>query len=200
CSRTPPPRSSPASCSTPRSREPGSGCESSAARMPCARPSSGRHCAPPVSAAPDSTGHARLDLARWIPVGRELDADVRALISANEANWDERTPIHVASRFYGVDGSRAPEQWFADFEWTDLGELTGRDVVHLQCHLGTETVVLARRGARVTGLDISEASVREARRLAREARSEEHTSELQSREKLVCRLLREKKKEMTSGR
>lgn len=102
-------------------------------------------------------------------MGRELDADVRALISANEANWDERTPIHVASRFYGVDGSRDPEQWFADFEWTDLGELTGRDVVHLQCHLGTETVVLARRGARVTGLDISEASVREARRLAREA-------------------------------
>lgn len=42
-------------------------------------------------------------------MGRELDADVRALISANEANWDERTPIHVASRFYGVDGSRDPE-------------------------------------------------------------------------------------------
>src|SRR5690606_39889980 len=36
-------------------------------------------------------------------------------------------------------------------------------------------------------------------RLAAAARSEEHTSELQSREKLVCRLLLEKKRLFTSG-
>lgn len=78
------------------------------------------------------------------------------MVLANQANWDARTPIHVASEFYGLDGSRTAEDWFAPFEWTDLGELTGRDVLHLQCHLGTETAAFAERGAaRTVGLDFS---------------------------------------------
>jgi SAM-dependent methyltransferase len=110
-----------------------------------------------------------MDLARWGAVMRELDEDARRMIRVNEANWDQRTPIHVASRFYGLDGSRDPEDWFADFEWADLGDLAGRDLVHLQCHLGTETIVLAKRGARATGLDFSSESVREARQFAQAA-------------------------------
>lgn len=85
----------------------------------------------------------------------------------NEANWDARTPIHVESRFYGLDGSRPPAGWFAPFEWDDLGEIRGHDLVHLQCHLGTETIEFARRGARTTGLDFSGESIRYARQIAR---------------------------------
>ncbi|MFC9233057.1 class I SAM-dependent methyltransferase [Streptomyces decoyicus] len=92
------------------------------------------------------------------------------MVRANQANWDARTPVHVASEFYGLDGSRTSEHWFAPFEWTDLGDLTGRDVLHLQCHLGTETAAFAERGAAHTvGLDFSAAAVAEARRLAAEA-------------------------------
>lgn len=92
------------------------------------------------------------------------------MVRANQANWDARTPVHVASEFYGLDGSRTAEHWFAPFEWTDLGDLTGRDVLHLQCHLGTETAAFAERGAAHTvGLDFSAAAVAEARRLAEEA-------------------------------
>ncbi|TDV45450.1 methyltransferase family protein [Actinophytocola oryzae] len=87
-------------------------------------------------------------------------------MSANEANWDQRTPVHLASSFYGVDGSREPESWFAGYEWEDLGELRGTDLAHLQCHLGVETVALARRGARVVGLDFSTESVLGARDVA----------------------------------
>jgi SAM-dependent methyltransferase len=94
-----------------------------------------------------------------------FDAGTRQIMAAIEANWDERTPIHVASRFYDV-GGKDPESWFAAYEWTDLGDLTGRDVLHLQCHLGTETAAFARRGARTVGLDLSGASVAVARRLA----------------------------------
>ncbi|UQA97667.1 class I SAM-dependent methyltransferase [Streptomyces halobius] len=91
------------------------------------------------------------------------------MVRANEANWDARTPVHVASEFYGLDGSRSAEDWFAPFEWADLGDLTGREVLHLQCHLGTETAAFAERGAAHTvGLDISAAAVAEARRLADE--------------------------------
>ncbi|OJF13192.1 class I SAM-dependent methyltransferase [Couchioplanes caeruleus] len=95
-----------------------------------------------------------------------FDEATRARMASIEANWDERTPIHVASRFYDVAG-RDPQDWFAAYEWADLGDLSGLDVLHLQCHLGTETVAFARRGARsVTGLDLSGAAVAEARRIA----------------------------------
>jgi SAM-dependent methyltransferase len=95
-----------------------------------------------------------------------LDRKAEEQMLVNAANWDTRTPIHVASRFYGLDGSRPAAGWFAPFEWTDLGELRDRDLVHLQCHLGTETVEFARRGANATGLDFSGRSVRAARELA----------------------------------
>ncbi|MCB5905974.1 class I SAM-dependent methyltransferase [Streptomyces sp. SF28] len=94
---------------------------------------------------------------------------VEEMVRANQANWDARTPVHVASAFYGLDGSRTADDWFAPFEWDDLGGLGGRDVLHLQCHLGTETAAFADRGAAHTvGLDFSAAAVAEARRLARE--------------------------------
>ncbi|MDN0199167.1 class I SAM-dependent methyltransferase [Streptomyces sp. S.PNR 29] len=91
------------------------------------------------------------------------------LMRANQANWDARTPVHVGSRFYGLDQGLDPDRWFAAFEWEDLGELTGRDVLHLQCHLGTETIAFARRGARAVGLDFSAASVTAATGIAAKA-------------------------------
>lgn len=95
-----------------------------------------------------------------------FDDTTRHRFAAIERNWDERTPIHVASGFYSV-ASKDPASWFAPYEWEDLGDLTGRDVVHLQCHLGTETAAFAERGARtVTGLDFSAAAVEQARRIA----------------------------------
>ncbi|WP_051385710.1 class I SAM-dependent methyltransferase [Actinokineospora inagensis] len=97
--------------------------------------------------------------------GRGFDTDTAARIRANEANWDARTPIHAASAFYDLPG-RDPRAWFADFEWDDLGDLSGKDLVHLQCHLGSETIAFPPLGARVVGLDISGESVRAARALA----------------------------------
>ncbi len=89
------------------------------------------------------------------------------MLRANRENWDARTPVHVASDFYGLDGSRTADHWFAPFEWDDLGPLAGRDVLHLQCHLGTETRAFAERGAAHTvGLDFSGAALDQARLLA----------------------------------
>jgi SAM-dependent methyltransferase len=47
-----------------------------------------------------------------------------------------------------------------------LGQLDGLDAVHLQCHIGTDTISLARLGASMTGLDFSPAAVEQARQLA----------------------------------
>ncbi len=91
------------------------------------------------------------------------------MMQANQANWDARTPVHLASRFYGVDEEPDPSRWFAPWEWDDLGELAGRDVLHLQCHLGTDTMAFAQRGARTVGLDFSAASVEAATGIAARA-------------------------------
>ncbi|NIK57955.1 class I SAM-dependent methyltransferase [Kribbella shirazensis] len=94
-----------------------------------------------------------------------LDAQTQQMVAANEADWNARAPLHAASDFY----DRPAEFWFADYEWADLGPLEGRDVLHLQCHLGTETIEFARRGARASGLDLSEKSLEAAREIAGEA-------------------------------
>jgi SAM-dependent methyltransferase len=50
-----------------------------------------------------------------------------------------------------------------------VGEVAGLDVLHLQCHIGFDSISLARRGARVTGVDFSPASLAKGRDLAARA-------------------------------
>ena len=83
----------------------------------------------------------------------------------NKANWDDRVPAHVASPGYPVrrlvDDPTALSHTVT-FDLPRLGEIRGRRGVHLQCHIGTDTLSLARLGARMTGLDFSEAAVQAA--------------------------------------
>lgn len=97
-----------------------------------------------------------------------MDRSWEAYFEANRAMWDERVPIHVASRFYDVDGFRAGANTLRDFEREALGDVTGRSLVHLQCHFGLDTLSWARLGANVTGLDFSNPAIEAARSLAAE--------------------------------
>lgn len=89
-------------------------------------------------------------------------------LAINRANWDSRAPIHA--RNYGIEALLADPQALSDvvrFDLPRLGRLDGLDVVHLQCHIGTDTLSLARLGAAsVTGVDLSPVSLAEARSLA----------------------------------
>jgi SAM-dependent methyltransferase len=87
----------------------------------------------------------------------------------NRANWDERVPAHVASSFYCVPRFLAEPDYLSDvvqFDRPLLGDIAGLRGVHLQCHIGTDTVSLARLGASMTGLDFSGPAVEAATRLA----------------------------------
>ena len=92
-------------------------------------------------------------------------------LDINRANWDSRAPIHVGS--YGIDALLADRDALSDvvrFDLPRLGRLDGLDVVHLQCHIGTDTLSLARLGAAsVTGVDLSPVSLGHARTLAERA-------------------------------
>lgn len=85
---------------------------------------------------------------------------------ANRVRWDESVPYHVRSEFYDLDGFRAGRDDIRPFELDEVGPVDGLDLLHLQCHIGTDTLSWARRGARVVGLDFSEPAVEAARRLA----------------------------------
>jgi SAM-dependent methyltransferase len=87
-------------------------------------------------------------------------------LTLNRRNWDERVDVHVASGFYGVERFVDGEDHLHGFESEELGDLSGKRVVHLQCHFGMDTLSIARRGAVVTGLDFSAPAIAEAQDLA----------------------------------
>jgi SAM-dependent methyltransferase len=87
----------------------------------------------------------------------------------NRANWDERAPAHAASPDYAFDRFVSDPEFISDvvrFDLPRLGDIAGRTGVHLQCHIGTDTISLSRLGAKMTGLDLSSQSLAQARRLA----------------------------------
>lgn len=121
------------------------------------------------------------------PAGRgfgeitEVHVQHAEAVAANRANWDDRAGVHATSGEYAVQWLIEEPDRISDVVARDLpvltaylpnGSLVGLDVVHLQCHIGTDTLSLARQGARLTGVDISPASLDVARRIAREARTD----------------------------
>ncbi|PKW00396.1 Acyl transferase domain-containing protein [Streptomyces sp. 1222.5] len=89
-------------------------------------------------------------------------------LSVNRALWDERVPIHTASAYYDVEGFKRGTNPLRGFELAEIGDVTGKRLAHLQCHIGLDTLAWARRGAQVTGLDFSAPAIEEARDLAAE--------------------------------
>jgi len=87
-------------------------------------------------------------------------------LRVNRAWWDERAPVHAASRFYDVPGFLAGQDSLHEFEPGEVGDVRGKRLLHLMCHIGLDTLSWARRGAVVTGLDFSTAAVDCATRLA----------------------------------
>lgn len=97
-------------------------------------------------------------------------------IAANRANWDERVPSHLDA--YNVEGFIADTNRLSSVVRDDLelmapflpdGSAAGLSLLHLQCHIGLDTLSWARLGARVTGLDFSPAATAAARVIAQRA-------------------------------
>jgi len=92
--------------------------------------------------------------------------------ASNLRNWEGRVPLHEAA--YGISDFDNPAH-LSEVVRTDLsalsphlpdGSIAGLEVCHLQCHIGTDTLSLARAGARVTGVDFSRSALASAARLA----------------------------------
>lgn len=93
-------------------------------------------------------------------------------LELNRASWDERAPAHAASADYGLQRFVEDPAFLSDvvrFDLPRLGDIRGLRGVHVQCHIGTDTISLARLGAEMTGLDLSSASLEHARLLSQKA-------------------------------
>src|SRR6266542_2690138 len=86
----------------------------------------------------------------------------------NRANWDERVPIHLAAPMYDSAQLRAGQARKNAIEEAELGSVDGLRLLHLQCHFGRDSLILAQRGASVVGLDFSPPAIAAARSLADE--------------------------------
>lgn len=88
-------------------------------------------------------------------------------LSANQANWDSRVKLHKEHEYYNLkdflENSHALS--FKANEHQEIGDVTGKSLLHLQCHFGLDTLSFARLGAKVVGVDFSQEAIESARQI-----------------------------------
>ena len=87
-------------------------------------------------------------------------------ISINKETWNKKTEFHVDSDFYDNENFIKGKSSLNDIELNLLGNVKEKSILHLQCHFGQDTISLARLGATVTGVDLSDKAIETAKKLA----------------------------------
>ncbi|MBE8168017.1 MAG: class I SAM-dependent methyltransferase [Shewanella sp.] len=88
-------------------------------------------------------------------------------LEVNKNAWNKRTTIHVDSKFYDVESFLQGKCSLNPIELEQVGDVNGKELLHLQCHFGQDTLSWARRGAKVTGVDLSTEAIKKAEELAK---------------------------------
>lgn len=89
-------------------------------------------------------------------------------LEINRQAWNKRTEIHVNSEFYNQEQFLKGKSSLNDIELNLLGDVTGKSILHLQCHFGQDTISLARLGATATGVDFSDKAIEQAKHIAKD--------------------------------
>ncbi|MBL7831875.1 MAG: methyltransferase domain-containing protein [Saprospiraceae bacterium] len=89
-------------------------------------------------------------------------------LEINRKLWNDKVAIHVDSEFYNQKDFMVGKTSLKTIELDLLGEITGKDIIHLQCHFGQDTLSMARMGANVIGIDFSEKAIEVAKNLNKE--------------------------------
>lgn len=88
------------------------------------------------------------------------------MMEVNLLRWNEKALANQTSRFYDLEGFLVKKDSLLPIEIEEVGNVTGKDLLHLQCHLGMDTLSWAGRGAKATGVDFSPQAIRIARELS----------------------------------
>lgn len=90
----------------------------------------------------------------------------KSYLEINRQSWNNRVEPHLQSDFYDQKGFLGGRSSLNEIELALLGDLQGKRVLHLQCHFGQDTISLSRLGAKVTGVDLSDKAIEQARKIA----------------------------------
>jgi SAM-dependent methyltransferase len=88
-------------------------------------------------------------------------------LEVNKNSWNKKVGIHYDSEFYDTKAFINGQSSLNEIELELLGDITGKSILHLQCHFGQDTISLNRLGADVTGVDLSDKAIEKATELAR---------------------------------
>lgn len=83
----------------------------------------------------------------------------------NQKTWDRKVAIHAASDFYNMEAFLNGKNTLNSYELEALGNVSGKSLLHLQCHFGQDTLSWSRMGAQCTGVDISQEAITLSRKL-----------------------------------
>ena len=86
-------------------------------------------------------------------------------LKLNKSAWNKKVDSHYKSEFYDLQSFVDGKSSLQEIELALLGDLRGKTILHLQCHFGLDSMSLARMGAKVTGVDISDVAIQKANEL-----------------------------------
>ena len=89
-------------------------------------------------------------------------------IELNRKAWNQKTNYHVESKFYDNEAFINGKSSLNNIELALLGDVSGKTILHLQCHFGQDTLSLQRLGGKATGIDFSDAAIAQAKALAKQ--------------------------------
>lgn len=91
--------------------------------------------------------------------------EFKEYFDSNKNIWNQRTTVHKDSSFYNVEAFKKGETVLTPIELGEVGDVKGKSMLHLQCHFGMDSLDWARKGAKVTGVDLSDNAINEATKL-----------------------------------
>ncbi len=91
-----------------------------------------------------------------------------SFMKTNQEWWNEAAQVHAQGDGYQVKEFKEGLNKLHVLERTEVGDVHGKKLLHLQCHFGLDTLSWARLGAQVTGVDYAEQAITIARSLSQE--------------------------------
>lgn len=90
-------------------------------------------------------------------------------LTANKDWWNKATPVHFKSGLYDLENFKKGRTSLVSIELEELGQqVKGKKLLHLMCHFGMDSLSWAKLGANVTGVDLSDNSIKFAKKLSKE--------------------------------
>ncbi len=94
-----------------------------------------------------------------------MSKEFQKYFETNKETWNEKVNIHAKSDFYDMEAFKKGKTSLKQFELEALGDVSGKSLLHLQCHFGQDTLSWSRMGAKCTGVDLSENAIELAKQL-----------------------------------